>query len=551
MFKNLTTVMLTALVVVAINIPVIEDADAKGFSSSRSSFSSSSYSRKSSSSSFSSYKSKSTSTKSTSTKTTSTKTTSKPKASANTKTTSSKFGGKGKTASYKTVTGPKQTKQAKSALKSQRAKFKKPAPKTSSASIASNRAKYRNNSTYSAARKANPSTYYSRRNSYYAGYNTPSYVYYGSPSYGMWDTLFLYSLLSNNNNNHAGQFAHNYANDADYQQWRREADTLAKDNAELRAQLATLDGQAAKLAGTPVVAGYVPEGVDADIMLSPETLTSMKPTMKVCVGSQSGAYFRVVAGIMAPGNNTVNMVAVTTQGTGETLANIANGTCDAGMVQGDGYWNYVEEHQTESLPFERVFTPYKEAVHLVCNDKGPSRIAELSDKNKVYFPAGSGAAETWKNFSAESDKYKNVKTVLNTPSMNVASYEEAMLKVTSDKNACAVYVAAPGSTTLMRNIDAGAKSSKLILADIEDSTLDNTTDPSGADVYSFKQIDSYKELQRKGSCYGYCAGSIDTLFVNADFIVGNKWKAANDSAYSTLAVELMGMTQEIHTAVKQ
>ena len=547
MFKKLTTMVLTALVVIAINIPVIEDADAKGYRSSSSSFSRSSYrSSGSSKSMFKSYKSSKSSSKS------STKSSTKAVAKSSTKTKSSKFGAKGKTASYKTVTGAKQTRNAKSALKTQRSKFKKAAPKTSSASVASYKTKYSGNSTYGVARNTNRSTYHSRRNSYYAGYNTPSYVYMGSPSYGMWDTIFLYSMLNSmNHNNNAGQFAHNYQNDADYQQWRREADVLARDNAELRAQLATMDGQSGKLSGTAVDAGYIPSGVDADLMMSQEALISMKPTMNVCVGSQSGAYFRVVAGIMAPGNNSVNMVAMTTRGTAETLANIANGTCDAGFVQGDGYWNYVEANESATLPFERVFSPYKEAVHLVCNEDGPSSISDLSAANSVYFPEGSGAGETWKNFMAERSSYNKINTVFNTPTMSVDSYEEALLKVTNDQKACALYVAAPGSTTLMHGIDAGAKASKLVLVDIEDGKLNDTTDPSGKDVYAFKSLDSYKALQRKGGCFGHCSGALETLYMNADFIVSTKWKAANKAPYSTLAIELMGMTPEIHAAVKQ
>ena len=541
MLKQFTTMAITALAVIAINVPYIEDVNAKGFRSSGSSFRSSSF-KSSSRPSFKSYNSGS-KTKSAATKPAAKKSTVKK--------TTSKFG-KGKAASYKTVSGAKQTRGAKSALKTQRAKFKKAPPKTSSASIASNKAKYSGNSTYGAARSSNRNTYHTRRNSYYAGYNTPSYVYMGSPSYGMWDTLFLYSMLNSmNNNNNAGQFAHNHSNDSDYQEWRREADVLARDNAELRAQLATMDGQSGKLTGTAVNAGYIPEGVDADIMMSQEALISMKPTMNVCVGSQSGAYFRVVAGIMAPGNNSVNMVAMTSQGTGECLAMLANGTADAAFVQGDGYWNYVEANKGATLPFERVFSPYKEAVHLVCNENGPTSISELSGSNKVYFPSGSGAAVTWKNFAAEADKYKQVNTVFNDPTMKVASYEEALLKVTGDKTACAVYVAAPGSTTLMRNIDAGAKAAKLVLVDVEDGTLDDTKDPSGSDVYSFKDINSYKDLQRKGSCYGYCGGSIETLYLNADFVVNTGWKKANNSAYSSLAIELIGMSPEIKAAVKQ
>jgi len=547
MFKNIMTMAVVATLVLIANIPVIQDANAKGFSSSRS-FSSSSFSRssfrssssssKSSKSLFSSYKSKSSS--------------SKAKAAPVKKTTSSKFGKSGKTASYSTVTSGSSTKAAKKSLTAQRAKFTKPAPKASTLNSRVYKSKHKNNGAYASARTANPNTYYTRHNSYYAGYNTPTYVYSASPSYGLWDTIFLYSMLSSmNNNNNAGQFAHNYSNDADYQNWRREADVLARDNAELRAKLATLDSQSAKLNGQVIDPNYMPQGVEADIAMSAEALASIKPTLRVCVGSQTGAYFRVTAAILAPGSNTVNMVAVTTSGTGEILDKIANGSCDAGFVQGDGYWNYVENKQTSTLPFVRVFSPFKEEVHLVCNESGPNNIGKLTAANTVLFPKNSGAAQTWLNFTKEDDSYSNVKTTLNTPTLDVSSYESAMLAVADDKNTCAMYVGAEGSTTLMKNIDAGSRATNMVLVAIEDNDLNDTTDPSGKAVYSFLDMSSYKNLLRKGGCFGYCSGSIQSLSMNADFLVSTHWKNANKTTYDQLAVELLGMSSEISKAVKQ
>ncbi len=468
-----------------------------------------------------------------------------------TKTTSSKFGNSsGKKSSYSTVSGGKQTKSAKGALTKQRAKFKKqPATKVSSSSY---KKTYSNRSVYKSAAKNDPKTYYTRRNSYYAGYSTPTYIYSASPSYGMWDTIFLYSMLSSmNNNSNAGNFAHNYSNDADYRAWRREADNLARDNAELRQQLATMDGQSAKFDGQPINTNYLPEGVDADIAMSAGVLGSLKPTLRVCTGEQSGAYFRITAGLLAPGTNTVNMVAVTTHGTGEILENLANGKCDAGFVQGDGYWNYVETHQTDNLPFTRVFSPFKEEVHLVCNENGPKTIANLTSKNQVWFPAKSGAAQTWKNFVGEDSKYGEIKTILNTPSMAINSYEEGMLKVTDDVNSCAMFVAAEGASTMMSNIDKGAQTTKSVLIDIEDGSLNDTTDPSGKVVYAFSDISSYKGLLRKGGCYGYCSGDVKSLAMNADFLIANDWKKNNSAQYGTLAVELIGMSTDIKASIKQ
>jgi len=559
MFKKIVITFAAAALVISVPAPVvITDAEAKSFSSrsfSRSSFRSSS-SSSSSRKMFSSYKSKSSSApkKSFSSKDTADSTSSQKKFTTTKKASSQKFTGS-KAKSFKTVSAGKETRQAKSALNSQRNKFKKPVTAAnlgnSKTSITSYKKSYGNRGAYRKAASYDRSTYYSRRNQYYGNYNPPSYVYYGSSSYGMWDTIFLYSMLSSmNNNNHASSFAYNHQNDADYQAWRREADKLAQDNAELRAQLAQMDAGSAKLNGKPINPDYIPDGIDADIAMSQEILASQKPDLRVCVGEKSGTYFRITAGVLMQGINSVNIIPVTTAGTGEILDNIANGKCDAGFVQGDGYWNYVEEKQTAKLPFERIASPYREAVHLICNAKGPDAISDLSSKNKVWFPAKSGAAETWKNFVGEDSDYGKIQTVLSNPKMTVGSYEEAVMKVRNDKTSCAMYVGAPGASKFVRNIDGGAKQSNLVLVDINDNDLNDTTDPSGSAVYKFGKIDAYKQLNRQASCYGYCSGDIESLYVNADFIVANKWKTINKDTYPTLALDLMGMQPEIETAVK-
>jgi len=242
--------------------------------------------------------------------------------------------------------------------------------------------------------RAIKSTYFTRRNQYYGDYNPPVYVYDASPSYGLWDTIFLYSLLSSmNNNSNAAQFAYHHQNDPDYVAWRKDAEKLALENAELKAQLAKLDEQTRKMSGTPDP-NFIPSGIDADIAMSQEVLNTLKPTMRVCVASVNGTYFRVLAGVIIPGTNTVNIIPVTTSGSGEILSNIEKGKCDAGFVQGDSYWNYVEEHNTVNLPFERVSSLYKEATHLICHEDGPESIGELTSSNTIWFPSMSGSGRS-------------------------------------------------------------------------------------------------------------------------------------------------------------
>lgn len=452
-------------------------------------------------------------------------------------------------------------KNTKTLLKQQRTKFKKPSavPGTKTETTSQNPIKsrsvynkqYKNNPVYSKSRQMDSSTYYSRRDRYYNDWSAPSYVYMGAPSYGLWDTLFLYSMMSNMNNNNAANFAYNHQNDPDYKAWRREADKQAQTNAELRAQLAAIDAKTQKMTGK-IDPSYLPAGVDPDIALAQEARDSIKPIFRLGVASKDGAYFRVAANALIPYIDSVIIVPVVTSGTHEILAKIAAGELDGGFLQSDGYWNYIEENQTTNLPFERVFSPFQEAVHMICNQNIGSEVDDLTSKHKVWFPKNSGAMETWINFVNEDSTYGKIQTVLNTPSMAVTTTEEALLKVRGDKNSCALYVAAPGATTLMRNVENGAKQGELILIDVNDSDFNDTTDPVGDPVYTFKKIPekTYPNLLSKaGMIYG--GGSIKTLYLNADFVVANKWKQTNSSLYPSFATTIIGLQPEINAVVKQ
>lgn len=554
--RKIALSMAVAAAVVVTSLPMMpQDAYAKGFSSSRS-FSSSSFSR-------STFRAPSAPSKPSggfwgSSKPKAPTTTGKLTSGAGSKPAPSLKTGGGQKAS---IAGSQsaRTKQVLAA-KRQEAKFRKPATvpglTTSGGKrpsrIAANKAyrdTYKTNPVYKRASSYDSSTYYARRDRYYGSYHPPAYVYNTSPSFGMWDTVFLYYMLNNSHN--SGQFAYNHQNDADYLAWRREADALARDNADLRKQLAAMDAQSAQYAGTPVDPGYLPKGVDADIALASGARQSTLPTVNVCTGGRNGAYFLTVAGVMAPNVDGVNIVPVETAGSGDNLKAIEEGKCDMAFVQGDSYWNYVEDHQTANLPFKRVFSPYRESVHLFCNVNGPSEISDLTAKNKVWFPAGSGAAQTWRNFIGEDKDYAKVQTVLTNPNMQVSSNEEALMKVSEDKNSCMMYVAAAGATDFLKQANAGAKSSNIVLIDIDDGALDNTEDPSGRDVYSSTQFDQelYSNLTRKaGVVYG--GGDVDTLTVAADFIVSTKWADANKALYPKVRMQMTGLTDRIQAVVK-
>ncbi len=414
------------------------------------------------------------------------------------------------------------------------------------------RDKYRNDPLYRRASAVDSSTYYQRRNSYYgAGYEPPIYVYNSPPSFGLLDTMFLYSMMSHAN---SAQYAYHNQNNADYRAWRAEADEQAKTNAELQAQLAAIDLKVAAMQGTPIQEGYLPEGVDADIALAQGARMAALPDLKVCTGGTDGAYFAITTGVMAPHSEYANIVPVVTAGSGQALDYLSTGKCDAAWVQANGYWNYVEEYQTTNLPFTKVFptSPFREAVHVMCNEKsGLSKVSQMSSKYTMLFPKGSGAETTMLDWIGENDDYGDIKSVINDPKLNVTSYDDAMLKVSQDKNACLMYVAAKGSTKFMKNADKVSKTMKTVLIDVTDSDLDDTTDPSGDKVYSSMQIDSSvhpKLTRQSGSWFG--SGDVHTYDVGADFLISDAWKKKNAGVYGKMAIQFAGMAGDIKRFVK-
>jgi len=410
---------------------------------------------------------------------------------------------------------------------------------------------YGDNPIYRRARKTDRGSYWKRRERFYGrDYEPPSYVYNMAPSYGLFGTVFLAGLLNNVSN--AGTFAHHHQNDPGYQAWRKEADELAKQNEDLRNKLAAMDVEAAKLEGTPVDPAYLPKGADPDIVLASGVRAATLPQLRVCVGSQSGAYYRVTGQVLGPSlGDTVNVVPVETVGSNQALEFLVDGKCDSAWVQRDSYWNYIEAVKTNNLPFVRVVSPYKEAVHLICHASGPSKISGLTGDHKVWFPKKSGAAETWKNFIGEDAGYGGVQTVLNTPSMAVASNEEALLKAT-DARSCMMYVAALGVTGFMKAVEEMAVTRNLVMIDVNDGDLENTTDPAGEDVYDYKEVDSsvYPNLARQnGMIFG--SGDIDTLYVRADFVIANAWKDENPGIYPSLTFDIAALEDEIKKVVGQ
>jgi hypothetical protein len=80
-------------------------------------------------------------------------------------------------------------------------------------------------------------------------------------SFGIWDGLLLYGLLSSLSQPGRANFFYSNQDDPGYREWRAEADRTAQQDPALKAKLAELDKRVAELQGQPKTPGQVPPDV--------------------------------------------------------------------------------------------------------------------------------------------------------------------------------------------------------------------------------------------------------------------------------------------------
>jgi hypothetical protein len=86
---------------------------------------------------------------------------------------------------------------------------------------------YQNAQTYGRFDYGNYST---RQTVYYrnVGWSPPTYVYMGSPNYGMWNFALWWMILDHHHDQQYSRMAYNQANDPGYRQWREDAEKRAE-----------------------------------------------------------------------------------------------------------------------------------------------------------------------------------------------------------------------------------------------------------------------------------------------------------------------------------
>ena len=572
MLKNLGTMALAA--VFTMSIGFVSDAEAKRSSyksSSSSSYKSTSFKTTSSWGSKSKSKSSSYSSKSKSTSSWGNSSKSKPAkkkawvAGANTKKTSwnkpttkpaktvtngkvavnkaksQSIQGKNKQSFGNSIAKTKKVANSKQSFKAQQSKFK-PRKQTyannSSSSKSwnkSSRKSYTTNKTVVVHKTYitnNRSTYHSRRGKYYSSWDTPDYAYNSYNSFGMWDSMALWMMLDNINDAKYNSMYYNNANSAGMREWRREADRMAQDNAELRAKLNRMDAQQQTLiaSGTKRVEGHMPEGIDPDLLFSEELLSDTKPVIRVCTGAKDMNYYNV-AKIIGKDMSSARIVPVATNGSADNLRKLENGECDGAIVQRDAFWNHTDINPASKLDFTRVMSPYSEIPHLVCNyDSGVTKLSQLSSKHTILVGKnGSGSAVTWKNLVAEEDDFADVRVE------NVGG-AIAKARITTEPNTCALMVSGL-NTKFMRDVNSMGSTAKLQLINWNESELFDKRGPAGEQLYGEFTLPSntYANIQKKA--WRTLGSATDVVTVPADFVLNNTWVSNNENAFEYLVSE--------------
>lgn len=427
--------------------------------------------------------------------------------------------------------GGQNSKKSFSKFKSNNEKFKGKEKGVSNSDIKSNKA-------FSSVRdsgKFDRNSYYSRHNDYYGRHSPGPWAYQSSPSFGIWNALFLWSLLDRPaQSNHY----YNNQNDPGVKEWRKEADKLAEENKELKTKLEKLDQSTSQLkeSGVKRDPSQLPLGIDPDLMLSESAIKSLQPTLNLCSGVKSGNYYFTAKALANQSPLDINVIE--TNGSFENLTHLNSNKCDAAIVQSDAIDALKSTDIKKSMDIKEIKVMYPEFAHLICHrssniDSVKDLVPLLGSGKKISIgPTHSGSSLTWINFTNLDNRYKKVTTVELTP-------KEGLQQVMDKKLDCFFTVTSLHNEMIEKANEYG-KTLKLV--NVNDWDFNNKVSASGGKVYEFDKIpDSvYPNIQD-----GLISSSIETLVVRAVLIVNSKWASNNQDAADGIPESLVAVKDKI------
>lgn len=242
-----------------------------------------------------------------------------------------------------------------------------------------------------------------RRKSYYQDYHTPSYyqpMMVQSPSYGIWDSLMMWSILDNMGDRN---MYYHHQQDPAFQQWRSDAQKLCdQGNKEICDKLSSLDKdvQELKKQGIKQDPSYITEGIDPSIYVKPDGVDVSKlGEVKICTGTASSDYSRFAKTL---GEKTqLKIIPILSNGSIDNLLKLAKGECDMAFTQPDAA---KDANLVETVKLDKP-----EATFLICNNafKGTS-YKELTDQTIYVGSDQTGSQYTLNILSKQLENFNKL-----------------------------------------------------------------------------------------------------------------------------------------------
>ena len=422
-------------------------------------------------------------------------------------------------------------------LKAEQDKFKKPAPPITPAAVASNPI------AQSTASRYVPSTYYDERARWRRDrgrdvevnvYNVHSYA----PSYGVLDGVFLGMMLQHAMQPNYAAFAYHHQSDPGYQAWRADMEAEARQNAEVKAKLAAMDAEIAKLKAqnVPVQANYVPPEVPPSVVLAPAAVVDTtkpkigeRPVIAMGTGGAAGNYFRLCSGGqgavgLKDRSQDIAFDCRTSTGGSENLDRMASGELDAVLAQANDIDTWMRKHDGQILGSLRA-TLYQEYVQMLANrQSGVEDVGDLDAKKHTVYLVGGGAGSVWdalvkKNPKRYGDFEHNgkIRRVGNDPAV--------LDTIAKDPNSVMIFVSGLNSD-LLKKADT-VYGDKVLMALFKDDSLTSEEDLTGHKIFDTATIPSgiYPKIQQ--SRWFGLTSRVPTLTVPAVFILSDDWVADN------------------------
>ncbi|MGN7611772.1 hypothetical protein ACQZV8_06775 [Magnetococcales bacterium HHB-1] len=337
--------------------------------------------------------------------------------------------------------------------------------------------------------------------------------------------------------NPSTQWLYHHWEDPSVIEWRAQMEEQAKNNPELKARLESMEMQIAAMQATGLArdSNFTHKDVPPHLLYAKteenpaETKKAGPPKLRLCT-ARAGNYYDQFGQAMSQAMNSVQVDVIHTQGTFDNLKRI-NKSCDAALVQRNGYVPFAKENAGLPFAFERVGSMFSEVAHLICSEQSGVDSEDDLESDKYTVNVGSllsGTNLLWQDLTKHDTDFQATRVDHSNLTPNLLK-----LKMKNNDISCAVHVSALRSPFMMK-LNRVSKDAQLKLVPFDDSDFGSVQDPAGKDVYTFMKIPSntYDNLQSR------FFGGVKTVSLPTDLIVSKQWIEQNPENFDRLIDEV-------------